>query len=177
MRPAEIRIWAAGPITRTEKDRRSSEKRRRSGEAKRKICGDTCGRISMSSSIPGRVSSIPSLQRMWRGYRAEYSDEFPSMTFIRDKSEIPEGGTGESGDGGDDEEGGSAGSGTGGGFWLRRWHGRRLRFRREAESRMIRKKKVSGDDPDDSLNPDESVGFRRRKRRSGCFKVAEHGST
>ena len=23
------------------------------------------------------------------GYRAEYSDEFPSMTFIRDKSEIP----------------------------------------------------------------------------------------
>ena len=50
------------------------------------------------------------------GYRAEYSDEFPGVTFIREESDIPGSGTGESGDGEDDGEGGSGGSGgqTGG---------------------------------------------------------------
>ena len=91
------------------------------------------------------------------GYRAEYSDEFPSMTFIRDKSEIPEGGTGESGDGGDDEEGGSGGSGTGGGSGSGGGTGGGSGSGGSGVTDDP-EKESSGDDPDDSLNPDESVG-------------------
>ena len=75
------------------------------------------------------------------------------MTFIRDKSEIPEGGTGESGDGegGSDSGGQTGGSGSGGGTGGGSGSG-------GSGVTDDPEKESSGDDHDDSLNPDESVG-------------------